>query len=86
MDSIPLITASILAKKLAEGLDALVMDVKVAARLCRPTNSLKPLPKRLLAWLTALASRTCAAASMNQVLSSAGNAVEVREAVQFLTG
>ncbi len=34
-----LITGSILAKKLAEGLDALVMDVKSAAvRLCRPSE------------------------------------------------
>ncbi|VDG84154.1 thymidine phosphorylase [Shigella dysenteriae] len=89
VDSIPLITASILAKKLAEGLDALVMDVKVvAARLCRPTNSLKPLPKRLFGVANGAGVRTTALLTdMNQVLaSSAGNAVEVREAVQFLTG
>lgn len=67
VDSIPLITASILAKKLAEGLDALVMDVKVGSGAGVRTTAL----------LT----------DMNQVLaSSAGNAVEVREAVQFLTG
>ena len=40
MDSIPLITASILAKKLAEGLYALVMDVKVGSGAFRPTYEL----------------------------------------------
>lgn len=40
MDSIPLITGSILAKKLAEGLDALVMDVKVGSGAFMPTYEL----------------------------------------------
>ncbi|NDJ59018.1 thymidine phosphorylase [Enterobacteriaceae bacterium 4M9] len=89
VDSIPLITASILAKKLAEGLDALVMDVKVGSGAFMPTF------ERSVALAEAIAGvangagvrTTALLTDMNQVLaSSAGNAVEVREAVRFLTG
>lgn len=89
VDSIPLITASILAKKLAEGLDALVMDVKVGSGAFMPT------PERSLALAESIVGvangagvrATALLTDMNQVLaSSAGNAVEVREAVRFLTG
>ncbi|MCM2295784.1 thymidine phosphorylase [Rhodoferax sp.] len=89
VESVPLITASILSKKLAAGLQGLVMDVKVgngafadssamattlAESLVQVANG-ADLPTR--AWLT----------DMNQVLGSAcGNALEVREAVDFLTG
>jgi thymidine phosphorylase len=89
VESVPLITASILSKKLAAGLQGLVMDVKVGngafADSLAMANSLAEslvqvangagLPTR--AWLT----------DMNQVLgSSCGNALEVLEAVDFLTG
>lgn len=89
VESVPLITASILSKKLAAGLQGLVMDVKVgngafadslemattlAESLVQVANG-AGLPTR--AWLT----------DMNQVLgSSCGNALEVGEAVQFLRG
>jgi thymidine phosphorylase len=89
VESVPLITASILSKKLAAGLQGLVMDVKVgngafadsmamattlAESLVRVANA-AGLPTR--AWLT----------DMNQVLgSTCGNALEVLEAVQFLRG
>ncbi|WNN48010.1 thymidine phosphorylase [Siccibacter colletis] len=89
VDSIPLITASILAKKLAEGLDALVMDVKVGSGAFMPTFELsQELAQAIVGVANGAGVRTTALLTdMNQVLaSSAGNAVEVREAVQFLTG
>jgi len=87
--STPLIVSSILSKKLAEGLDALVMDIKVgngafmetledarklADRLCRTAHD---------------AGLACDAllTDMSQPMSwSAGNAVEMREACEYLTG
>ncbi|WAM45185.1 thymidine phosphorylase [Edwardsiella piscicida] len=89
VDSIPLITASILAKKLAEGLDALVMDVKVGSGAFMPTFALsEALAQAIVGVANGAGCRTTALLTdMNQVLaSSAGNALEVREAVQFLTG
>ena len=80
---------SILAKKLAEGLDALVMDVKVGSGAFMPTYELsEALAEAIVGVANGAGVRTTALLTdMNQVLaSSAGNAVEVREAVQFLTG
>jgi thymidine phosphorylase len=89
VESTALITASILSKKLAAGLQGLVMDVKtgngafaatlpearaLAHSLVRVANG-AGLPTR--AWIT----------DMNQVLGySCGNALEVREALAFLDG
>jgi len=89
VDSIPLITASILAKKLAEGLDALVMDVKVGSGAFMPTfEKSEALAQAIVGVANGAGCKTTALLTdMNQVLaSSAGNALEVREAVQFLTG
>ncbi|MDO6409169.1 thymidine phosphorylase [Pantoea phytobeneficialis] len=89
VDSIPLITASILAKKLAEGLDALVMDVKVGSGAFMPTfEASENLAQAIVGVANGAGCKTTALLTdMNQVLaSSAGNALEVREAVQFLTG
>lgn len=89
VESVPLITASILSKKLAAGLQGLVMDVKVGngafadslamastlAESLVQVASGAGLPTR--AWIT----------DMNQVLGhTAGNALEVLEAVAFLKG
>ncbi|WP_192457664.1 thymidine phosphorylase [Musicola keenii] len=89
VDSIPLITASILAKKLAEGLDALVMDVKVGSGAFMPTyEQSEQLAQAIVGVANQAGCRTSALLTdMSQVLaSSAGNALEVREAVRFLTG
>lgn len=89
VDSIPLITASILAKKLAEGLDALVMDVKVGSGAFMPSYEQSELLAQSIVGVAngAGCKTTALLTDMNQVLaSSAGNALEVREAVQFLTG
>lgn len=89
VDSIPLITASILAKKLAEGLDALVMDVKVGSGAFMPTFDLSlHLAQAIVDVANGAGVRTTALLTdMNQPLaSSAGTALEVREAVRFLNG
>ncbi len=89
VDSIPLITASILAKKLAEGLDALVMDVKVGSGAFMPTfEASENLAQAIVGVANGAGCKTTALLTdMNQVLAStAGNALEVREAVHFLTG
>ncbi|MDJ0522008.1 MAG: thymidine phosphorylase [Planctomycetota bacterium] len=89
VDPIALITASILSKKLAAGLGALVMDVKFGSG----AFSRDPAEARELA--ASLVDVACGAGlptgalitDMNQVLGrTAGNAVEVRETIDFLTG
>ncbi len=89
VESIPLITASILSKKLAAGLQSLVMDVKAGSGAFMPTEELSEELARSIASVAngAGCPTTVLITDMNQVLaSSAGNAVEVREAVRYLTG
>jgi thymidine phosphorylase len=89
VESVPLITASILSKKLAAGLQGLVMDVKVGNGAFAQTPAMaRELAQSLVqvaegaglptrAWIT----------DMNQVLgTSVGNALEVHEALAFLQG
>ena len=87
VESIDLITASILSKKLAAGLDALVMDVKVGQGAFMPTyESSRELAQSIADVATGAGTPTTALLTdMNQCLaSSAGNAVEVLEALRFL--
>ncbi|MGL6258360.1 thymidine phosphorylase [Vibrio sp. WXL103] len=89
VDNMSLITASILSKKLAAGLESLVMDVKVGSGAFMPTyQESEELARSIVAVANGAGTKTTAILTdMNQVLaSSAGNALEVREAVRFLTG
>ena len=89
VESIPLITASILSKKLAEGLDGLVLDVKSGSGAFMTSHEdARNLAASLVAVANGAGLRTTALLTrMDEPLASAaGNAVEVRNAVRFLTG
>ena len=89
VESVPLITASILSKKLAAGLQALVMDVKVGnGAFCRTLDEAQALATSLVEVARGAGLPTRALITdMSQVLGrSAGNALETREAIDFLTG
>jgi thymidine phosphorylase len=89
VESVPLITASILSKKLAAGLQSLVLDVKVGngAFMSRPRDATE-LATSLVEVANGAGLRTTALITgMNEPLASAaGNAVEVKNAIDFLTG
>ncbi|MCR4282064.1 MAG: thymidine phosphorylase, partial [Bauldia sp.] len=89
VESIPLITASILSKKLAAGLSALVLDVKTGTgAFMQKMEDSRSLATSLVEVANGAGLRTAALITdMNEPLASAaGNAVEVMNAVEFLTG
>jgi thymidine phosphorylase len=89
VESIPLITASILSKKLAAGLQFLVMDVKAGnGAFCATTEAARELAQSIVHVAAGAGLPTRALITdMNQVLGhTAGNALEVGEAIDFLTG
>ncbi len=87
VESVPLITASILSKKIAAGLDSLVMDVKVGTgAFMEGADEARELARSIIA--TAAQANLPASAlitDMNEVLGhTAGNAVEIAEAARYL--
>lgn len=89
VESVDLITASILAKKLAAGLDVLVMDVKTGGgAFMAEADAAQRLADSLVEVAEAAGVRTRALiTAMDQPLArSAGNALEVEEAIALLAG
>ncbi|GME39830.1 Pyrimidine-nucleoside phosphorylase [Neofusicoccum parvum] len=89
VESVDLITASILGKKLAAGLDVLVMDVKTGnGAFMAKTEQAQELAASIVAVANGAGTRTRALITeMGAPLArSAGNAVEVEEAVALLKG
>jgi pyrimidine-nucleoside phosphorylase len=87
--SIPLITASIMSKKLAEGLDALVLDVKWGSgAFMKSLDEARQLAKSLVATGKRMGVKTVALVTdMNQPLGRLiGNSLEVEESLEMLTG
>lgn len=88
VESIDLITASILSKKLAAGLDGLVLDIKCGNGAFMATrDEAEGLARSLVNVANAAGVKTTGLITdMNEALSpSAGNALEVVDAVDFLT-
>ncbi len=89
VDSIPLITASILSKKLAAGLETLVLDVKVGnGAFMQSVDDARTLARALVDVANGAGLPTTALITdMNQPLGdAAGNAVEIVNCLEFLAG
>lgn len=89
VESIPLITASILSKKMAAGLRGLAMDVKTGSGAFMETEAEAEALARSIVDTAAVAGLPVKAVitDMDEVLGrTAGHAVEVRESIDYLTG
>jgi thymidine phosphorylase len=89
VESVAMITGSILSKKLSAGLDALVMDVKVGTGAFMPTfEKSVELANSIVNVGNGAGTRTSAILTgMDESLCpAAGNALEVRVAIDYLSG
>jgi len=89
VESVAMITASILSKKLAAGLDALVLDVKVGSGAFMPTYEKSvELAESMVGVGNGAGMLTSALLTdMSQSLAPcAGNAIEVQASIDYLTG
>ena len=89
IDSVPLITASIVSKKAAEGLDALVLDVKVGkAAFMKTMEEARELAQSMVDTANGLNIKTIAQiTAMDEPIGThIGNALEVLESVHVLQG
>ncbi|MDK4721380.1 thymidine phosphorylase [Rhizobium sp. CNPSo 3968] len=89
VDSVPLITASILSKKLAAGLETLVLDVKIGSgAFMTSQEEAETLARSLVEVANGGGVKTSALITdMNQPLAdAAGNVVELRNCLDFLKG
>ena len=87
VESVPLITASILSKKIAAGLDGLVMDVKVGnGAFMQTMDRAEELSRSIIGTAARAGLKTHAIITdMNQVLGyTAGNALEIAESLRYL--
>ena len=88
VESLPLITSSILSKKIASGIKSLVLDVKVGNGSFNSTLKIAQDLAKSLVDVAKGASLKCEAilTDMNQVLGkSAGHSLEVTECIEYLT-